>query len=97
MLDDSITGRKIEDRHEKMNKESDVPEEPEYNGDSVQINVDQQSYGEQSSTDDIDNVNKDCDQGIAKVRLIVEQTHSMIKSYNEPDQSTASQNDIPDE
>ena len=46
-LDGSITKRKIEDRHEKTIKETDEPEEPEYDGDNVQMNVDQYSYGEQ--------------------------------------------------
>ena len=44
MLDDSITERKIEDRHEIMNQEPDEPDEsdePEYYGDNVQMNVDQ--------------------------------------------------------
>ena len=44
-----------------MNTESDEPDEPEYDGYSVQMNVNQQTYGEQSITDDIGNVNKDCD------------------------------------
>ena len=39
MLDDSITERKIEDRHDKTYKE---PDEPELDGDNVQLNVDQQ-------------------------------------------------------
>ena len=95
MLDDSITERKIEDRHEKMNKEPDEPDEPEYDGDNVQMNVDQQSYGEQSITDDSDNVNKDCDQEITKAREILEQTDGMMKeSSDEPDQITTSQNVI---
>ena len=59
MLDDSITERKIEDRHDRTDKE---PDEPEFNGDTVQLNVDQQSYGEQSITDDNENVTKNCDQ-----------------------------------
>ena len=43
MLENSITERKIEDRHEKTDKDQD---DPEYDGDNVQLNVDQQSYGE---------------------------------------------------
>ena len=39
MLDDSITKRMIEHRHEKMKKESDEPDKPEYDGDNVQMNV----------------------------------------------------------
>ena len=42
MLDDSIPERKIEDRHEEVNKGPDEPGEPEYNGDNVQMNVDLQ-------------------------------------------------------
>ena len=44
ILDESITQRKIKDSHEKINKEPDEPDEPEYDGDRVQMNVDQQSY-----------------------------------------------------
>ena len=61
ILDDSITECKIKDRHAKMNKEPDEPDESEYDVDKIQMNVDQQSHGEQSVTDDTDNVNKDCD------------------------------------
>ena len=43
------------------------------------MNVYQQSYGEQSITDDIDNANKDCDQEITKARQILEQKEGMIK------------------
>ena len=39
MFEDSITERKIEDHHEKTNKD---PDEPEYDNDNVQLNVDQQ-------------------------------------------------------
>ena len=81
-----------------MNKEPSEPDEPEYDGNILQMNVDQQSYGEKSITDESDNINKDCDQEITKSREILEQTDSMMKeSYNEPDQSTTSQNIIPDE
>ena len=44
MLDDSIAECKIEDRNDKTCKE---PDEPELDGDIVQLNVDQQSFGEQ--------------------------------------------------
>ena len=63
MLDDSITERKIEDRHDKTTKK---PDEPELDGDNVQLNVDQQSYGEQSITNETENVTKNCDQRIKK-------------------------------
>ena len=91
MLDDSIAERKIEDRHDKTCK----PDEPEFDGDNVQLNVDQQSYGEQSITDDSDNVTKNCDEEITKAREILEQTESMMtEDSNESDQSTTSRNDI---
>ena len=79
-----------------MNKEPDEPYEQEYDDDNVKMNVHQQLYGEQSITDDSDNVNKVYDQEITKAREILEQTDSMVKeSSNEPDQSTTSRNDIP--
>ena len=71
MLEDSITERKIEDRHEKMNKEPDEPDEPEYGVNNVQMNVDLQSYGEQSINDDSDNVNMDCNLEIRKTHEIL--------------------------
>ena len=40
MLDDSIIDRKIEDRHVKTNHDLD---ELEFEGDNVQLNVDQES------------------------------------------------------
>ena len=53
-----------------MNKEPDDPDEPEYDRHNVQMNVDQQPYGEQSIADDSDKVNNDCDQEITKAREI---------------------------
>ena len=47
MLDDFITERKIEDQHDKSYKE---PDYPDLDGDNVQLNIDQQSYGEQTIT-----------------------------------------------
>ena len=41
----------------KRRKELD---KPEFDGDNVQLNVDLQSYREQSITDDSDNVIKNC-------------------------------------
>ena len=41
---------------------NDYPDEPEVNGDNVQLNVYQKSYGEQSIDDDSDNVTKNHDQ-----------------------------------
>ena len=48
-------------------------------GNNVQLNVDQQSYGENPITDDINNVTKNCDQDITKTRNILEQTENMMK------------------
>ena len=93
MLGNSITERKIKDRHEKTYKK---PDEPGFDSDKIQLNIDQRSYGEQSITNDSDNVNKDWDQEITMASEFLEQTGSMMKeSSNEPDQSTTSRNDIP--
>ena len=98
MLDDSITERMIEDRHEKMNKEPDEPDEPEYDGDNVKMNVDQQSYGEQSITDDSESVNKDCYQSIKMAGEILGKTDNMMRESSiGPDQRTTSQMKYPDE
>ena len=70
MIDVSITERKIEDRHDKAYEE---PNEPEVDDDSAQLNFELQSYGEQSITDDRDNVTKNYDQEIIKEREILEQ------------------------
>ena len=79
-----------------MNKELDEPDETEYDGDNVRKNADQQSYREQSITDDSDNINKNCEQEIIKVRGILEQTDNVMKEKsNEPDQSNTSRNDMP--
>ena len=86
----------IEERHKKMNNEPDEPGDPEYDGDHEQMNVDQQSYGEQSITDASYNVNKDCDQEITKTREILKQTDNTMKESSiELDHSIARQNDIP--
>ena len=53
MLYDSITERKIEYRHVKINN---AHNELKFDGDNVQINVGQKLYREQSITDDSDNV-----------------------------------------
>ena len=82
-----MTEHKIEDRHDTTYKE---PDKPEFDGDNIQLNIEQQSYGEQLITDDSDNViNK------PKAREILEETESMMReSFNEPDQSTNSRNDV---
>ena len=41
MHDDSITERKVETRQEKTGKD---PDETEFHGDNVQLNVNQQTY-----------------------------------------------------
>ena len=79
MLDFFITERKIEDRHVKTGND---PDEPEYDGENVQLNVDQQSYGEQPITDDSDYATKTCDHEIIKARVILVQTGSMMKEIS---------------
>ena len=76
MLDDSLTERRIEDRHVKTDSDQG---EPEFDGDNVQLNVDQHTFGEQSITDHIDNVTKSRDQEVTKVREMLEQTENMMK------------------
>ena len=71
MLGESITECKIEDRHGKVDKEPDESDESEHDGDSVQMNVDQYSYEEQSITDDSENRNKECDQEFTKALEIL--------------------------
>ena len=55
MLYDSITERKIEDWHVKTKND---PYEPQFDGGNVQLNVEQQSYEEQSIIDDNDSVTR---------------------------------------
>ena len=76
MLDDSMTERKIEDQHEKTYKE---PDWAELDRDNVRLNVDQQSYGELSVTDDRDNMIKHFGQEITKAQETLEQTENMMK------------------
>ena len=61
MLDDFITERKIEDRYNKTEKDIDGSER---NGDNVHLKDDQHSHGEQSVTDDSNDVTMNCDQEI---------------------------------
>ena len=62
------------------------------------MNLDQNSHGEQSITDDSDNVTKNCAQEPTKAREILEQKESVMReSSNESDHSTTRQNDVPDE
>ena len=65
MLDDAVTGRNIEDRHNKTEPEINSPL---HDGNNVQQNVDSQSYGEQSVTDDSDNVQHDRNKEISKAK-----------------------------
>ena len=76
MLDDSTTKCKIEDRHEKMDKD---PDETVYDGYDVEVNIEEPSYGEQSITDDRNNVMRTHHQEFTKLREILEQTESMMK------------------
>ena len=69
ILDDSITERKIKYRHVKTYND---PYKPKFDDDHVQSSADQQSYGEQSITDDSENVTKNHDQEITKAREILE-------------------------
>ena len=73
MFDDCITQRKVEDCHERTEKD---PCEPEFDDDNVQLNVDQQLYGEQSITDDSDNITKTRDKEITKACEIIEKLNS---------------------
>ena len=62
----------------------------------MQLNVDQQSYGEQSITDARDNVTKNCEQYTTKTQKIIERTKSMMKESSEEfkkKQNTTCRND----
>ena len=72
MLDDSITKHKIEGQHVWTDNE---PDEPEFDCDDVQLDVDQQWYGEHSIIDDSSNMAKICDREIKNVG----KTENMIK------------------
>ena len=76
MLDDRMTKRKFEDGHEKKIKD---PDEPQYDSDNVKLNVEKQSYGDQSITDDCDNVSKTRDLEITKARETPGQTENVMK------------------
>ena len=81
-----MTKRKIEDCQVKTDND---PDEIEYDGYNVQLNIDQQSYGEQSIPDDSNRVTKNCDQEIKKTQEILEQTDNMMKeSSKESDQKS---------
>ena len=82
-----------QDEHDKIDKDVD---ESEFGGDSLQLNVGQQSFGEQSITDDSHNVTNNCDQEVSKAREILEETENMMKENSKKsDQSTTSLNETP--
>ena len=58
-------------------------DEPEYDGNNIQLNFDQQSYGEQSVMEDSDNVTKTPDKEITRTREILEQTKSLMKDSSQ--------------
>ena len=64
---------------ERNIKTGNDTDETEFDGDNVQLNVDQQSYRKQSITYDSGNVTKNCDQDITKARKILELTENMMK------------------
>ena len=55
------------------------PDEPEFDDDSAQLNLDQQSNGEKSITDDSNNVTKSLDQEITKEQESLEHTKRIMK------------------
>ena len=55
-----------------MRKWAKYPDEPEYDGKNARLNVDKQSYGEQSISDESENVTKTRDQEITKGLEILE-------------------------
>ena len=63
MIDDTITEHRIEDLNVKKDRD---PDEPEYDGVNIKLNIDKKSYREQSITDDRNIANKNCDQKITK-------------------------------
>ena len=74
------------------------PDKPELDGESVQLNVDQQSCGKQSIIGYSDNVTKNYDEEITKnTREILEQTESIMKesSKESKQESITSRNDTP--
>ena len=76
MLDDSSIKLKIEDRYVKMEKD---PDEPECDGDNIQLHADQLSYREQRFTDDSENVTKNYDQKSLWNREVFEQIQGMMR------------------
>ena len=72
---------------------------PEYDGDNVQLNVDQQLHGKKSITYDSNNMTTTRGQEIIKAQKIVERTESMMRRCStESDwKSTTGGNDISDE
>ena len=91
MVDDSIAGPKIEEWYVRTDNDTN---KPELDGDNEQLNVDQQSYGEQLITDGRNNVTKNCDQEITKAREMLENNENVIKksSKNLDNKRKASRN-----
>ena len=73
-----------------MRKQKKDLDESEYDSDSLQLNVDQQSYGEQSITDDSDNVSKTRDQEITKAPEIMGQTERMMRASSKESEKQSS-------
>ena len=76
VLEDTIKDRDIEDRYNEAHIED---EEPIHWGENVQSNIDSQSYGEHSVTNDSDNVRKEYDDEINKARSILQQTDEIMR------------------
>ena len=58
-----ITSQNVGSRTDML-KRATIPDEIEFDGDNVQLNVNQQLYREQLIIDDSDNVTKNCDREI---------------------------------
>ena len=81
----------------EIEKQTKFLDEPKFDGNNVQLNVDQQSYGKQSIPNDSDNVIKSCGNEIKKAREILEQRECIVKgsSKKSKQQNTTSRNDTP--
>ena len=74
----TIPSKDVKSRTAKWKKDNN-PDEPETDSGNVQLNIEQQSYGEQSITEGSDNLMKNRDQEIIKGRETLEQTESMME------------------
>ena len=77
VLGDSIADRGIEDFHTESASKED---EPAYDEKNIQLNVDYESYGEHSVTNESDSIQKERDEEIAKARKILKQTDEIMNS-----------------